>query len=204
MSFLDIAVVVICLALLGRGVWIGFSRQLAFLLALVVGYLVAGQYHQLLAPVFSRFFANEQLRFLVSYLIILFVVYVAIMLLGLGLKKVMQVTFLGWFDRFVGGVFGLAKGAFFSILLFMLLHAMLDPSSPVLERSATVPYLSKGAGVLLQIIKDEKLREKFLTLQPAIPVDLITPAPVVKPGKAVGRDAQVIPEDNKPVEKGGR
>jgi membrane protein required for colicin V production len=204
MSIFDITVVVICLALLGRGIWVGFSRQLAFLLALVVGYLVAGRYHQLLAPAFSRFLANEQLRFLVSFLVILFVIYVAIMLLGIGLKKVMQVTFLGWFDRLMGGVFGLVKGAFFCILLFMLLHAVLDPSSPPLNRSVTVPYLSKGAGALLQIIKDENLREKFLTLQPAIPFELVTSAPVIKPGKAVGRDAQVISEDNQPVEKRGR
>ena len=204
MSFLDIAVAVLCLALLGRGIWIGFSRQLAFLLALILGYLGAGQFHQALAPAFSRFIDNEQLRFLISYLVILFVLYVAIMLIGIGLKKVMQITFLGWFDRLMGGVFGMAKGAFLSVLLFMLLHAVLDPSSPILQRSVTVPYLTKGASILLRVIKDEKLREKFLTLQPAIPVDLISPAPVVKPGKAVGRDAQAIPQDNKAVEQRGR
>lgn len=204
MSLLDIAVVVLCLALLGRGIWVGFSRQIAFLLALLVGFLVAGRYHPLLAPVFGRIFANEQLCFLISYFVILFVVYVGIMLLGIGLKKVMQVTFLGWFDRLMGGIFGLTKGAFFSILLFMLLHAVLNPANPVLKRSVTVPYLSKGAGILLQIVKDEKLREKFLTLQPAIPVGLMAPAPVIEPGKTVGRHAQAEAEDNKAVEKGGR
>ena len=204
MPFLDIAVIVICLALLVRGIWVGFSRQLAFLLALAIGYLMAGRYHQLLAPAFSRFVANEQLRFLVSFLVILFVVYVGIMLLGLGFKKVMQVTFLGWFDRLMGGVFGLLKGVFCSTLLFMLLHAVLDPASPVLEKSFTVPYLAKSARILLRIIEDEKLREKFLTLYPAIPAELITSESIVKPGEKARRDSQVIPENNKPVDQGGR
>lgn len=204
MPLLDIAVAVICLALLGRGIWVGFSRQIAFLLALVLGFLVAGRYYHVLAPAFSRFLANEQLRFLVSYLVILFVVYVVIMLLGLAFKKVMQVTFLGWFDHVMGGVFGLAKGLFFSTLLFMLLHAVLDPGSPVLERAFSVPYLARSAGILLRIVKDDSLREKFVTLHPAIPTELIAPKSIVKPGQAGGGNAQAIPENDETVEQGGR
>lgn len=204
MAFLDIAVAVVCLSLLIRGIWIGFSRQIAFLLALAVGYLVAGRYHQLLAPTFSRFITNEQLRFLVSFLVILFVVYVGIMLLGLGFKKVMQITFLGWFDRLMGGIFGLVKGVFCSTLLFMLLHAVLDPSSPILERSVTVPYLAKSARIFLRIVEDEKLREKFLTLHPAIPAELITSKSIVKPGETIRGNAKAIPENNEPVDHGGR
>ena len=203
-SMFDIVVAAICVGLLARGAWIGFSRQLAFLLALVIGFLVAGHFYQLGAPLFDTFLDNEQLRFLLAYVLILFLVYVAIMLLGLGLKKVMQVTFLGWFDRLMGGVFGLAKGIFLSILLFMLMNSLLDTSSPLLQRSFTVPYLARCAGVLLQIVRDENLRQKFMTIKPAIPDDLLPAQPLIDLGKPGGSNSKAIPQQDKLIDQRGQ
>jgi len=204
MSLFDGIVAVLLIGLLARGAWIGFSRQIAFLLALVIGFLVAGRFYQLLAPLFGSFVASEQLRFLLAYVLILLFVYVAVMLLGIAFKKVMQVTFLGWFDRLMGGIFGLLKAVFLSTLLFMLVNSLLDASSPLLQRSFTAPYLSRCAGVLLQIVKDDNLRRKFMTFQPAIPEALLPSKLPIDLGKPGGSDAKAIPQKNKPIEQGSR
>jgi len=204
MSLFDGVVAVLLIGLLVRGAWIGFSRQIAFLLALTVGFLMAGRFYQLLAPLFTAFLSSEQLRFLLAYVLILFFVYIAIMLLGFGLKKVMQITFLGWFDRLMGGIFGLLKAVFLCTLLFMLTNSLLDVSSPLLRRSYTAPYLSRCAGVLLQIVKDENLRRKFMTFQPAIPEALLPSEIPIDLGKPGGSDAKTVPQQNELIKQGSR
>ena len=203
-SLFDIVVACMCACLLARGAWIGFSRQIAFLLALAVGFLVAGRFYPLGATLFDPFLDNVRLRFLLSYVLILFLVYVAIMLLGIGLKKVMQVTFLGWFDRLLGAFFGLAKALFLCILLFMFINSLVDTSSPLLQRSVTVPYLARGAGVLLHIVKDENLRRKFMTISPAIPEDLLPAQPLIDLGKPGGSNSKAVPQEDKLVEQRGQ
>lgn len=202
-SLFDIIIALICIGLLIRGVWIGFSRQLAFLLALGLGFLVAGRYYRFAAKYFASLLDNERLRFLLAYALILFLTYMVIMLLGLGLKRVMKITFFDSFDRLLGGVFGLVKGVFFSTLLFMLFNALLDTSNPFLQRSRSVPYLAKCAGILLSIVEDEGLREEFSVIEPAIPLDLLSSKPKIDSSKPAGRDAKPIPGQNKLVEQRG-
>jgi membrane protein required for colicin V production len=203
LSLFDIIVTLICIVLLVRGAWIGFSRQLAFLLALGLGFLVAGRYYHFAAQYFIPVLENERLRFLLAYALILFLAYMGIMLLGLGLKRVMKITFFDSFDRLLGGIFGLVKGVFFSTLLFMLLNTLLDTSSPFLQRSRSVPYLAKCARILLSIVEDEGLREKFSIIEPAIPLDLLPARPKIDPSKPGGGDAKPIPGKNELIKQRG-
>ena len=135
MTKLDIGVVSDTVLFLVRGVWVGFVRQLAFFLALTLGYLAAGKYYTILSQNFSPWIENAQLRFVVTYTLLFLITYVLVMFLGRGMKKVMQVTFLGWFDRTMGGLFGLAKAAFISTLVFMGLAGVLSSGSPIIQKS---------------------------------------------------------------------
>jgi len=195
MNILDIAVTFLGLAFLARGVWVGFARQLAFMLALFLGYALAGQYHYLVSPYLEPLFASDRLRFMVAYCIILLVVYLAVMLAGIGLKKVMQVSFLSWFDRLLGGIFGIAKAGFLVLLSYMLLTSFLANTNPLFTRSFLAPYLDKGVEVMLAVVHDEKLRADFLPKPVAIPDDLSLQT-VIESGKSLGRNAKEMTKEN--------
>lgn len=186
MSTLDIGVIVVAIFFLARGLWIGFVRQIAFLLALSLGYVAAGTYY----PEWSQHLSqiqNPQLRFVVTYALLFFTTYVAIMLLGLVLKKVMQISFLGWFDRLMGAVFGLAKAAFISTMIFMALTGIFASSNVFIDQAFFTKYLSISSQWVTSIIRDNDLRAELLPKKPALSNFLSDPVPALQ---TLGRDTK--------------
>jgi len=186
MTALDIGVIVVTAFFLVRGVWIGFVRQIAFLLALFLGYAAAGRYY----PAFSQYLtgiSSPQLRFVVTYGLLFFTTYVLTMVLGLGLKRVMQITFLGWFDRLLGGIFGLGKAVFITTMLFMALTGIFTSSSVFIEKAFFAKYLLITSQAVTSIIKDSDLKEDLLPKKPAISELLTNPVPALQ---KMGREAR--------------
>ncbi len=193
MNLFDGVVGVLFVVLLVRGAFVGCVRQLAFVLALGLGYLLAGRYQGVAAPFLASWIANAGVRFFVAYLLVFLAVYLAVMLLGAGLRKVLQVSFLSWFDRLLGGLLGGAKAAFLAVLLYMGLAVFLSGTSPVFTESFTAPWLRRGAEVLIAILQDQEARERLLPRPPAIlSPEHRSPAPVETP-EAVRSNAAGIP-----------
>lgn len=167
-SLFDTIVGVILLFFLVRGLWIGFVRQLAAFCALVGGYWLAAHYHGEIAPFAARFLENPKLIFIVSFVCIFLVAAMAFGLLGKLLRRVMEITLMGWFDRLLGGGLGLVKGAVVTSLLYMFLASSLSGSNDVLRKSISAPYLELGAAQLQAFINDPRLREYFKPKKSAI------------------------------------
>jgi uncharacterized membrane protein required for colicin V production len=91
-----------------------------------------------------------------------------IKLLGLGLKKVMDISLTTWFDRTIGGLFGVTKGIFFTSLLFVVVGSFLSGSNNYLKKSISYPLLSNTSKVILTFIQDHDLRSYFIPKEPAI------------------------------------
>ena len=183
MNSLDFGVIVIILLFLVRGVWVGFVRQLASLAALILGYLFAGRYYEQISPRLSSVIPSPQLCFLVTYALLFLAVFCGVLALGFVLKKVMSVSLLGWFDRFMGGIFGLVKAGVIITVGFMVLSGMLADSNPLMANSLAAPYLTKSSGFLLSFIPDQNLHRHLLPKEPAIALPDF-PIPEGKPRRA--------------------
>jgi len=168
LTYFDILVLLIFLLFIIRGFWIGFIRQIAFIVALTLGFVIAGHYHESFYQYLQKLINSSPLAFVFSYLILFAVIYSVIALLGLGLKMVMDVILLGWFDRIVGGFAGALKALFISTLLFMALSSLLAGSNNFLRKSFSYPYLSYASEYIVQFIKDNNLRSRFKLKEPAI------------------------------------
>jgi len=180
MTVLDIGVIIVTSLFVVRGVWIGFVRQIAFFVALVLGYVAAGTYYPLLSTYISRWLENMQLGFVITYSLLFFITYVLVMLGGVLVKKVMQVSFLGWFDRSMGGIFGLAKAVFISTLAFMLISAVFSSTSPMIRKSFFAPYLMESSRILTSVIRDKNLQKELTPKPPAISTFFSKPVPGAK------------------------
>jgi membrane protein required for colicin V production len=188
----DIAIFIIAAILIGHGIWVGCIRQLASILALIVGFVVAGRlcgdfYHTILP-----FISSPNLAFIVSYLILFIAIYLAVILLGMGLKKVVDIALLAWFDRALGGLLGAAKALFIACLVFMILSSFLSGSNNFLRRSLTYPYLALTSEYIMQLIRDADIRSSFRPKEQAIsvplpPVERKQPEPDEKPASAAPR-----------------
>ena len=171
----DVIVALIFLVFIIRGVWIGFMRQLTTFLALVGSYWLAGRYSGQLMPYVEQFIENPKIVFLVSFALLFLVSALVFILSGKVLRRVMEITLLGWFDRFLGLLLGIVKGVVVAVLLFMLLASSLSASNDLFRKSLSSPYLEQGADIVRQVIQDPQIRELFVPREPAIKPD----APIV-------------------------
>ncbi len=197
-TILDGGVVLIAAVLVARGIWVGFVRQLAFFLALTLGYGAAGQYYGQLSHFLVPFISNPQLSFLVTYLSLFVTVYLLAMTGGAILRKVMQISFLGWFDRLLGGIFGLAKAVFVCTLLFMMLAALMSISTPLIQKSYAAPYLMSSSQVVVGLIRDKNMQLELLPKQHAISSFFSDSIPLLQTlrggAKKIGKEDGQVPE----------
>lgn len=182
LTYFDLVVAFIFFFFLVRGLWIGFIRQLAAFFALVGSYYLAGQYAAKILPFTERFVDNPKLTFFVSFALIFLVAAIVFTLIGKVLHRVMQITLLGWLDRFSGLILGGVKAAVVASLIYMFLASSLSATNELLKKSYTSPYLKQGAELLQSLIDDPRLRKYFLQKEPAILTDLLpTPSEKKKP-----------------------
>jgi len=178
-TLFDSIIALIFLLFIIRGAWIGFMRQLAAFLALVGSYWLAGRYSGELIPYVKQFIENPKVVFLASFVALFLVSAVLFILGGKVLRRVMEISLLGWFDRFLGLLLGCLKASVISVFLYMVLASTLSASNNLLKESVSAPYLKQGAEVVRKVIHDRKLREQFVPKEPAIKMK-DAPAAVVK------------------------
>src|SRR5256885_6704713 len=117
----------------------GFFTEALSMAGLIVGYVVAAWQYRRLAEWFESFLKNPWLAEILGFLIIFFAI---VLLFGLAAKIarwVMKETGLSGFDRFLGGVLGLLKGALMVAVILMGMTAF-TPTSKMLEKSQLAPY----------------------------------------------------------------
>jgi len=201
MTAYDLVIVAIFIFFMARGIWVGLLGQVTVIVALYVGYLVAGQYHDKLFPFLRGVSENPQIIFLLAYAILFACTYVLTMLAGKALTGVMQLTIAGWFDKLLGSIFGAVKALILTVVLHMLLTTFLAPDTPMLRQCRLCPYLSQALTLSQQMIKDDKVRQAFQKKMPAIP-DQVKAHPAVRPVKSATPEpaaAEKTPAEPAPV-----
>lgn len=159
MTTIDIVILVI----LGAGAIVGgakgFLRQLAGLLGLVAGLLIA---KALYATVAERIFLplTDSLTVAqgIAFVVIWLAVPLAFLLLALLLTKAMEAVSLGWVNRLLGAGLGLLKSALLVSLLICVVE-YIDTDNTLLKktkkRESVLYYpLEKFAGVFLPAAKE--------------------------------------------------
>lgn len=164
----DVLVLVIFLVFLIRGLWIGFIRQISSLIAMLGGFLFAGYFDNEFYRFILPYFNNSQTAFLLTYIFLFVAFFFLVKLVGLGLAKVMDITLSTWFDRAVGGLFGIIKGIFIASLIFVATTSYLSGSNKYLKNSIMYPFLTQSSKVILTFIRDHDLRAYFIPKEPAI------------------------------------
>ena len=164
----DVLALLIFLAFLARGIWIGFIQQFSSLIAMIGGFILSGYFDSEFYRLILPFIDDSHTAFLITYIVLFVAFFFLIKLIGLGLKKVMDVTLTVWFDRTVGGLFGAIKGAFFISLLFILITSFMSGSNNYLKKSISYPLLSYSSKAILAFIQDHDIKSYFIPKEPAI------------------------------------
>jgi membrane protein required for colicin V production len=137
----------------------GFFAEALHLAGLVVGYVVAAWQYRRLAEWFETFLKNEWLAEILGFLIIFFAIVIVFGIAAKIARKVMKAAGLSGFDRFLGAILGLLKGALM-VAVILLGMAAFTPTSKMLANSQLAPYfLVMGRAAIL--VAPSELANRF-------------------------------------------
>jgi membrane protein required for colicin V production len=141
---LDLVIVVFCAFLVAKGIWKGFVKEIAGIVAVIGGVAISFLFHAQVQPYISTFIGEKYVQ-LVSYVFIFLGFYLVVMLLGKLLDKILRSIMLGGINRVLGALFGLIKACFWLTLLtfaYTKLHIGIGFNNPVwVTDSICYPFL---------------------------------------------------------------
>jgi membrane protein required for colicin V production len=124
MHIFDVIFGVITLILILLGLYRGFIDEVMRLVAVVAGFICGILFYRHFAPRLSFLSLSPHVACVVSFLVIFIACIVVIVLFGKILKKVVNITMLGWLDRLCGACIGAIKAFFFGWVFFIAVSAL--------------------------------------------------------------------------------
>ena len=120
MTAFDYAVLAIVAASILLGAWRGLVSEVLALAAWVAALLAGRALAPEMAPVFGEWLQEPALRYAAAFVAIVVAVLVTAALLRLALSKLLRAIGLGPLDRFLGAVFGVARGVLVVLLCVLI------------------------------------------------------------------------------------
>jgi membrane protein required for colicin V production len=141
MNLLDLGIIVLLGLITVRGFFRGLFQEVAVLVGVVGGVVAAAHTYLRLASWMQRWIADPQVARWVAFAVVFVVVYWLTRLAAHYIQRLLYHLYLDFFDRLLGGVFALVKGALLVGFALMLLGPVLPRDSHLLKGSVAAPHL---------------------------------------------------------------
>jgi membrane protein required for colicin V production len=112
MNWLDILLLVLLAIPTFIGLRRGLIKAVLSLVGLIIGVVLAGHLYRPVSNIFG-FIDNENIAYILAFLLILGLTMLAAFLLARLLKSIISVTMMGWVDNVGGAVLGFLSGFIF-------------------------------------------------------------------------------------------
>lgn len=145
MTGLDIAVIGIVALSILLAFFRGVIRELMALASWIAALVLALAFEGALAAMLPAFVTSETVRHVLAFVVIFVVVLVIGSVIAHLLAKVVRAAGLGFVDRFLGGIFGLARGAIVVMVGVLLAGLTQLPRNDWWQNAALGPVLAEGA-----------------------------------------------------------
>ena len=142
MNPFDIIIIVILGYSLVRGIFRGLVKEVSSIVGVLGGFYASFTYYPKLAKLLSGLIRETAYLNILSFLIIFCSVLIIVGILGIIIKYLLNIAFLGWVDRIGGVGFGFIKGILIASVLFITLTAFLPKGSSFLKNSVLAPRVS--------------------------------------------------------------
>ncbi len=157
MNPFDMAIIAILSFCVIRGIFRGLIKELSSIFGVLAGFYAAYTYCDGFARFFSRWITSESFLNITSFLIIFCTVFFIVSIIGVIIKYVLNIAFMGWFDRICGAGFGLLKGVLIIAVLLIIFTAFLPQGDPIVRNSVLAPHLTLVSEKMAKVVsKDMK------------------------------------------------
>ena len=161
MNPFDIIIVVILGYSLVRGIFRGLVKEVSSIIGVLGGFYAAFTYYTILAKLLSGLIKEPAYLNILSFLIIFCSVLIVVSILGVIIKYLLNIAFLGWVDRIGGVGFSLIKGILIASILFITLTAFLPKGSAFLKNSMLAPHVSWVSEKMAKVVSKE-MKQDFV------------------------------------------
>ncbi len=159
MNPFDMLIVVVLSFCLIRGFFRGLVKELASIVGVLAGFYAAFTYYPMLQWVFAPWVTEAAYRSILSFLIIFCGVFIAVSIVGVVIKYLLNIAFLGWVDRICGAGFGALKAVMIVSVLMIALTTFLSSGAPVVRNSRLAPRVALVAEKMVKVVPLEMKRE---------------------------------------------
>ena len=157
MNPLDMVIIVILGYCLIRGIFRGLVREISSIIGVLAGFYAAYSYYPLLAKPLARWISNTPYLNILSFMIIFCIIFILISILGIIIKYLLNIAFLGWVDRICGAGFGIIKGILIVSVVLISLTAFLPKGAPIIKNSLLAPHVTLISEKMVKVVsKDMK------------------------------------------------
>lgn len=134
-----------------RGIFRGLIKELSSIIGVLGGFYAGYSYYPILATPLSRWIGKMGYANIVSFLILFVGVYLVISILGVIIKYLMNIAFLGWTDRLCGALFGACKGLLIVSVVVVMLTTFLTRNETILRESIVVRHTMGISATMVKV-----------------------------------------------------
>jgi membrane protein required for colicin V production len=130
------------------------------LIGVLAGFYAGYTYYGAMSAFLADWVSNKGYLNIVSFLIIFCGIFLIISILGIIIKYLLNIAFLGWVDRISGAGLGVIKGGLIVSVLLVVLTAFLPKGTPIVENSILAPHVSLVSENIVKVASTE-IRDAF-------------------------------------------
>lgn len=145
-----------------RGFFRGLIKEISSIIGVLGGFYIGHSYYLEIARPLSAWISNPAYAKILGFMLLFCGVFVFVSILGVIIKYLMNIAFLGWVDRICGVLFGIAKGVLITSVLLMILTAFLPKGAPMIKDSLLAPHVSRVSEIMAQLVSKE-MKQEFST-----------------------------------------
>lgn len=145
-----------------RGFFRGLIKEISSIIGVLGGFYAGYTYYLNISRPLSVWISNPAYAKILGFLLLFCGVFIFVSILGVIIKYLMNIAFLGWVDRICGVFFGIAKGVLISSVLLMILTAFLPKGTPLIKDSLLAPHVSRVSEIMAKLVSPE-IRLEFST-----------------------------------------
>jgi len=140
LNFVDYILIAIVGLSMVLSLWRGFVREVISLIGLVAAFLIASRVSGRTGDFLGQWITNGTVADIAGFALIFVIVMVVVGMIGVIIRRLVDMAALSATDRTLGIFFGAARGMLLIALCFLVYTSYTKPNAPWLKKSMLTPY----------------------------------------------------------------
>jgi membrane protein required for colicin V production len=112
-----------------------------------------------IAKPLSQWLTKPAYANILGFLIIFCLIFLVVSIIGIVIKYLMNIAFMGWVDRICGAAFGAIKGLLIVAVLLIVFTAFLSKGTPFMKESLLAPHMAVISEKMAKVVSPEMKRQ---------------------------------------------